>query len=226
MSELSANLTPLILASAVLPLQTVLTLWLVRGSKASARAWVAGMITVRLLQGILFGFVFSVGQAHSGEAEPRFVLGGILLVIALLLYAKALGEILGAEDEDTPPPAWLEKIGAMTPRAAFGAGAAFMALGVKFLVFTLGAINAIEKARLGLVRSALMFCLFVAMAAVGPLTILALSTSPSGRSNALLKSFNAWLLGHRRTITILFGVVFGTWFLVKALKQLQVISLA
>ena len=226
MSELSANLTPLILASAVLPLQTILTLWLVSRSKASALAWVAGLTTVRLLQGILFGFVFTVGARHSGQAEPQFVLGGILLVTALLLYAKAAREFLGAGDEDAPPPAWLQKAGVMSPAAAFGAGAAVMAFSVKFLVFTLGAINAIEKAHLGLARSVLMFCLFVVLAAFGPLSILALALSSSGRSNARLKSINAWLMDRRRIITIVFGLVFGTWFLIKALRQLQVITAA
>ncbi|MGB6191886.1 MAG: hypothetical protein WBF42_05425 [Terracidiphilus sp.] len=51
MLEVWVNLAPLILASAVLPLQTILTLQLARSSTAAACAWVAGMTAVRLIQG-------------------------------------------------------------------------------------------------------------------------------------------------------------------------------
>src|SRR5262249_53536170 len=74
--------------------------------------------------------------------------GALLLVLSLLLYLKALRTVLGAEDEDSSPPQWLVKAGSLSPIAAFWAGAGFMTLSVKFLVFTLGAISAITDATL------------------------------------------------------------------------------
>src|SRR5579871_5809710 len=88
MLELWADLTPLILASAALPLQTILTLRLVRSSRAAAFAWAAGMTTVRLVQGPLFKFVFTM-NGNSSESSPQVLLGSFLLVMALLLYVKA-----------------------------------------------------------------------------------------------------------------------------------------
>jgi hypothetical protein len=223
MLELWGNLAPLILASAALPLQTILTLRLVQSSTSSAFAWVAGMTMVRLMQGFVFGIVFVASEEHSGPDSPRYVLGGLLLVLAALLLLKALREALGAEDEDAPPPRWLTKAGSMSPIAAFGAGAGFMAISVKFLVFTLGAIGAIAEANMGVWVSALMFALFVVLAEIAPLTILALAASASSQSTAVLEGFSAWLQRKKRAVTILLGVVFGTWFLVKALKQLGVL---
>lgn len=123
MLEVWVNLAPLIIASAALPLQTIITLRLVNSSLAAAFAWVAGMTAVRLVQGFLFGFALSRIEERSGYDSPRFVLGGLLLVLAVLLYLKALREMLGADEEDAPSPKWLAKVGSMPPLAAFGAGA-------------------------------------------------------------------------------------------------------
>jgi hypothetical protein len=111
MLELWGNLAPLIIVSAALPLQTIITLQLVRSSTRAALAWVAGMTTVRLIQGFLFGVVFSASEERAGPDSPRFVLAGLLMILALLLYVKALRKLLGAEDEDEPPPQWLTKAG-------------------------------------------------------------------------------------------------------------------
>ena len=223
MLELWGNLAPLILASAALPLQTIITLQLVRSSTRAAFAWVAGMTTVRLVQGFLFGIVFVASEERSGPDSPRFVLAGLLLILALLLYVKALRKLLGAEDEDAPPPRWLTKAGSMSPLAAFAAGAGFMTVSVKFLVFTLGAISAITEAQLDARPSALIFILFVVLAEIAPLIILVLAVISSSQSAAILDAFSAWLRRNNRVITIVIGVVFGTWFLLKALKQLHVI---
>ncbi len=96
-----------------------------------------------------------------------------------------------------------------------------MTVSVKFLVFTLGAISAITEAQLDAGLSALMFILFVVLAEIAPLTILTLAAISSSQSAAILDAFSAWLRRNNRVITIVIGVVFGTWFLLKALKQLH-----
>jgi len=223
MFDLWSNLAPLILASAVLPLQTIVTLLLVHSSLRSAYAWVAGMTAVRLLQGALFSIVLTDRETHAGPKSPQYFLGLLLLVLALLLYVKGLRAAMGAEDEDAPPPQWVMKASSMSPVMAFGAGAGFMTLSVKFLVFTLGAIGAITEAQIGAKLSVLTFVLFVTLAQVVPLGILALGSSSSARSAAILEGFRAWLQGNNRKITVVFGLVFGTWFLLKALSRLGVI---
>ncbi len=222
MFVLWSDLAPLILASAALPLQTVITLLLVRSSIRSACAWVAGMTAVRLLQGVLFGAVLTASEASEPQS-PQYFVGVVLLVLSLLLYVKALRAALGAEDEDAPPPRWVTKASSMSPLAAFGAGAGFMTLSVKFLVFTLGAISAIEDAHIGVELSVLTFVLFVVLAQSAPLAILALASSSSSRSAAILEGFIAWLQRNNRMITVIFGLLFGTWFLLKALAHLGLI---
>lgn len=220
MVKLWSALFPLILASAVLPAQTILTLLLVRSSIRSALAWVAGMTTVRLIQGVLFGFVFPSIERQEGPDSPRFYVGAVLLLLAVLLYLKAIKELLGAEDEDAPPPKWLAMASSLSPWAAFGAGAGFMIISLKYLVFTLGAVSAIIEARIGALLAVFTFLLFVLLAQCVPLTIMALAASSSSQSAAVLEGVSAWLQLRKREITVVFGLVFGTWFLLKALREL------
>jgi threonine/homoserine/homoserine lactone efflux protein len=223
MLDLWSNLAPLIVVSALLPLQTIVTLGLARSSAKAALAWVAGMTAVRLLQGVVFGVVLAESDARSPANSPDIFLGTVLLVLAILLYVKALRTALGAEEEDAPPPRWLTKAGSMPPLTSFCAGAGFMTISVKFLVFTLGAIGAIADAHLDTKSSVLMFLLFVVLAQALPFTIVALTASSSTGSVEVLDKLSDWLRRKNRLITILFGLIFGTWFLVKALKRLHVI---
>lgn len=213
------NLAPLVLASAALPLQTIVTLLLARSSIRSAYSWVAGMTVVRLLQGFLFGFVLE--EVEREAQGPKYFLGALLLVLALLLYVKAFRALVEAEDEDAPPPGWVTKAGSMSPLAAFAAGAGFMTLSVKFLVFTLGAIGAIADAQIGWTFSVVTFILFVVLAQGIPFGILVLASSSSSRSAAILDGFGAWLRRNKRAMTVIFGLIFGTWFLLKAAARLH-----
>ena len=54
------------------PMLTILTLLLLRveGGLIKAAAFAAGAMTVRLLQMILFGYVFATGDDAGGEAGP------------------------------------------------------------------------------------------------------------------------------------------------------------
>jgi hypothetical protein len=223
MLELWSTLVPLILVSAVLPSQTIITLLLARTSTKAAIAWVAGMTTARLVQGVLIGFVFSEGEARAGDDSPRIFAGILLLVLATALYVMALRKALGAEDEDAPPPKWTEKAASMSPPAAFGAGAGLMTISFKFLMLTAGAISAIAEAQMARHSAALTFTSFVLLAQSAPIAIGALATSSSSSSAATLDRLRAWIQRNNRAIGIVLGVVFGTWFLIKALAKLSVI---
>ena len=74
---------------------------------------------------------------------------------------------------------------------------------------------------LALVRSSLRSAFVLAQ--IIPYAILALGASSSPRSTAILDGFNAFLQRNNRIITVLLGLIFGTWFLIKALKQLRLI---
>ena len=219
MLDLWTTLVPLIIGSAVVPVQIVLTIMLLRTSLRTAAAWVAGMAAVRLVQGILFGFVFTeIGATSAESGGQSLIASSLLLAFALLFYVTAIRQLFSPKDEDAPPPKWASKLGSMSSGPAFGFGAGYVAISPKFWVFTLGAIGAIDDAQLGASSAVLTFVAFVALALSINLAILGYAAvSPSGSAVAL-ERFAAWLNGNNRVIKIVLGVVFGTWFLIKALS--------
>ena len=222
MVDLWTTLVPLVIGSAIVPVQILITVLLVRNSLRTASAWVAGMAAVRLAQGVLFGFVFYQVVATSGSAAgPGIVGSSLLLVLSVLFYVTALRKALA--DRDAPPPKWMDKVGSLSSSGAFGAGSAYVAVAPKFWVFTLGAIGAIADAKLGAPASVLAFLAFVVLALSGNLAILAFAAVAPGRAATALDGFADALKRRDRVITVVLGVVFGTWFLVKALSGFGIV---
>jgi threonine/homoserine/homoserine lactone efflux protein len=219
--ELWAILLPLIVGSALPPMQTLITVLLLGrpGGRSAALAWVGGMTAVRLAQGLLFGAIFEAATEDAGEpGEPGPILAGLLLVVALLLYASAAKQLLRDDAEDDEPPRWLTAIESLTPSRAFLAGGLLMLVGVKFWVFTLSALAAIAEASLGQPGAAFAYLAFVVLAQGIHLAILGFAMVAPVRSAASLGRLAAFLRDSSRPIMIVFGVVFGTWFLFKALQ--------
>ena len=97
MGDLWSTLLPLIVASALVPVQITLTVLLLRSSVGTAAAWVGGMTATRLVQGVLFGVVFAGAGALSGSQDgPGPVVSVVLLVVALLFLTKAAKLLLAA----------------------------------------------------------------------------------------------------------------------------------
>ena len=66
-------LLPLVIGSAILPVQITVTVLLLRSSagRIAAVAWVAGMTAVRLAQGVVFGLVLGTGASEAeGPTAP------------------------------------------------------------------------------------------------------------------------------------------------------------
>ena len=221
MLALWSTLVPLIIGSAVVPVQLVATIVLLRSSLRTAAAWVAGMAVVRLVQGFVFGVLFSEASAGStASGGPGIVASGLLLAISLLFYVTAIRQLLGGDDGEDAPPKWMSRVGAMSPLTAFGAGAGYVAIAPKFWVFTLGAIGAIADAKLGSTAATLTFLAFVVLALSGNLVILGYVLASPTRSTAALNGLVDWLTRNNRVIMIALGLLFGTWFLAKALSGL------
>jgi hypothetical protein len=219
------TLLPLIVASAVVPVQITLTVLLLRSSVGTAAAWVAGMTATRLAQGVLFGFVFAGAGALSGtEDGPGLVVSGVLLVVAVLFLTKAVKELLGgAQDDDAPPPKWMKLTESITPGKAFLFGAGYVAVAAKLWVFTLGAIGAIDEAGHGAAASVALFLVFVALAECIPIGVVAYAALAPQSSQGMLEGISGWLERNTRVLVIVLGFVFGAWFLLKALQGLGVL---
>jgi hypothetical protein len=218
------TLLPLIVASALVPVQITLTVLLLRASVTTAAAWVAGMTVTRLAQGVLFGFVFSGAGALSASGDgPGLVVSGVMLVVAVLFLTKAAKELLGGADDDAPPPKWMKMTESVTAGKAFLFGAGYVAIAAKLWVFTLGAIGAIDQAGHGTAASVVLFLLFVALAECIPIGVVAYAALAPESSQGMLERVSAWLERNNRVLVIVLGLVFGLWFLLKALQGLGVL---
>ncbi len=226
MADLLATLLPLAVASAIVPIHIVITVLLLRGpaGRLAAAAWIAGMTSTRLLQGVVFGLVLApVESAGAGSGEPALVVSVVLLVVAVALLPMAARAAVREPDEDAPPPAWMTALDAIAPGRAYLAGAGIVAIGPKFWVFTLGAIAAIGEASLGPGPSVAAFLVFAALAVSVLLTLLAAAVIVPARADVALSRLLAGLTTYGRPIKVVIGVVIGLWFLAKALDGLGVL---
>jgi len=223
MSELWRNLVPLVVASAVVPSPFVVTILLLRTSARVAGAWVAGMTVVRLLQGLLFGVILSDATAAETPAGRETVFSAVLLVLSVTLFVTAAKQLLGGDDPDAPPPRWMAAVESVGAGKAFALGAGLVAINAKLWVFTLGAIAAIEEAHEGRHAGVVSYLAFVALVLAPQLAALAFALAVPARARRALDRIAEWLRRHNRTIVIAISLVFGTWFLVKALRGLGVV---
>ena len=153
--SLWGTLIPLILGCALVPVQSVVTILLLRseGGRPKAVGWVAGMTSARIVQGLLFALLLRHQLRPSPEDAddgPGAVASFVLLLVALTMLLSALGAALKHDDPDAPPPRWLSVVDRISPANAFGIGTAMILLSVKFWVFTVGAVSAIANAELPL----------------------------------------------------------------------------
>ena len=225
MGSLWASLAPFIIASALMPIELVITLALLGtpGRVRTASAAVSGMVLVRLLQGLVFGMILHWGRRDDTMGGHGWVVSSVLLVVALLLLVSAIRELLGGDDSDDPPPKWMTALSSMTPAKAFLLGAAVIVISVKMWVFTFAAISAIGDA--GMARGA-NFATYIAFVVLGVSTHLAIIAAAAffpKRSAAFLDGSLRWLQDHNRVIMIVLGLVFGGWFLYKGLHGIGIV---
>jgi hypothetical protein len=217
MDNLWATLLPLIIGSALVPVQLLVTILLIAHSRRSALAWVAGTTTVRVVQGVLFGLVLGSDDVSAGDGGAGPIASTLLLVAGLLFLATAAKHLVGDQDPDAPPPRWMSAIERISPAKAFLFGAGAMIIGVKFWVFTLTAIAVIGDADLGQPGATIAFVVFVVLASSAQLALIGVSVAAPRRSEVVLDRVSDWLTAHDRLLMIVIGAVFGTWFLIKAL---------
>lgn len=223
MDNVWATLVPLIVGSAVVPVQLLVTILLIAGSRLAAFTWVAGAMTVRVLQGLLFGRILHVGDAPIGDSGPGPIASTLLLVVAVAFLATAVRHLIGDHDADAPPPTWMTALDGLSPARSFLYGAATMVVGVKFWVFTLSAVAVIGDADLGRPDAAITFVVFAVLASSLQLTLIAMAAVAPRPTDAVLGRLSAWLTTNNATLMVVVGFVFGSWFLVKALDGLGVL---
>ena len=217
MDNVWTALVPLIVGSALVPAQLLITILLIANSRLAALAWMAGATTVRLVQGILFGLVLSSDDVSSTDSGPGPIASTLLLIAGLLFLITAAKNLIGDDDPDAPPPRWMTMIDGLSPARAYLFGAGAIAIGVKFWVFTLSAIAVIGDADLGQPGATITFLVFVVLASSAQLALIGVAFAAPRRAGIVLAGVSDWLTAHHRQLMVVIGVVFGTWGLMKAI---------
>lgn len=208
-----------------MPVEMVITLALLGtpGRVRTAGASVVGTVTVRLLQGLVFGTILHWGQRDTTESGRNWAVSSILLVVAVVLLVTAARELLGGGDPDDLPPKWMAALPSTTPAKAFLLGAATALISVKMWVFTLAAISAIGAADMARSANVANYIAFVLLGVSTSLVIISAAAIFPHRSTAFLDAVLRWLQKRNRVIMIALGLVFGGWFLYKGLHGLGVL---
>ena len=227
MGSIILSLVPLIIGSAVVPIQIIIDILLLKSPKQGllkASAYVAGMTTMRLLQGLIFGLILTKSAVataeESGGSSP--VVSTLLVVLGIFLLIAAYKQWRKDDDPDAPPPKWLTMVDSLTPLKAFGIGFGLLLIGAKFWVFTLGAIGVIGQAQLGQPSSTIAFLLFVLLAESLLLLPILIRLILPEQSKSLLDSTSAWLTRYNRPIVITISLVFGLLFLYQGVSGLLI----
>ena len=215
MDTVIVGLLPLIVGAALLPVWIIMALFLLRGEGGllKAAAFAAGAMTARVVQGILFGFIFGEATDASGEAGANLITSTLLLVLGIVMLISAVRKWRKEEDPDAPPPKWMEILGGMSAIQAFGMGALLMTLAIKQWVFTLSAIAVIEQGELSQAGNVLVYLFFVLAAQSLVLAPILVSAVAPAQSTRLLDASHGWLERNNRAIVIAASSIFGVWFL-------------
>jgi hypothetical protein len=226
MIDMWSALIPLILGSALEPIEIAITIMLL-GTPSRLRtsgAWVAGHCCTRLLQGLVFGTILHWGaRSADSNRSHGWIVSTILLVVALIFLVTAARELLSDDDPNGPPPKWMTMLTSATPTRAFFIGAGVITVSVKAWVFTLAAIGVIGNAGLGRAANIVTYVVFVLLAMSANLLIVGVAALAPGQSRSVLDRVLRWLQRHDRPIVIVVGLVFGTWFGIKALHGLGIL---
>ncbi len=220
MTSVWSGLIPLILGSALEPIEIAITIMLLStpARLRAAGAWIAGHVTTRLLQGLVFGTILHWGARSADPSHSRhWVVSTVLLVVALVFLVTAARALFGNDDPNAPPPKWITMLTSATPTKAFLIGGGVMAVSVKAWVFTLAAIGVIGNADLGHTTNVITYVAFVALASSGNLLVAGAAAFLPGRSRSLLDRALRWIQDNDRPIMVVVGLVFGLWFGLKAL---------
>lgn len=201
---------------------TIMALLLLRGKGGVIKAgcFAAGLMTVRLLQGLLFGYIFASAERAGGEEGPNLIASTIQMVVGIFLLISAVTTWRMEDDPDSPPPKWMTAIERMPAPVAFLIGIGLMLFAMKQWLFTFSAIAVIENANFGRHVSLLAYLFFVVGAQSLMLTPIIVSAIGTTKSEKMVGALHGWLQRHYLKIAIVASLIFGAWFFWKGASGL------
>lgn len=213
MAATLVELIPLVLGAVLAPLWVIIVLLMLASPQGvlKATAFVLGMTLVRLMQGVLFGFVFRSDPAEAGSG-PGTIAATLKLVVGILLLVTAYRKWSKDVDPDEPPPQWMQRIDGLTPLKAFGFGVALVGVGVKLWAFTLSAIAVISAAALPPPGGTIAYLIYIIAAQLLLIGAILLAVVAPNIAKTTLRSATDWLVRYNRPITIVVATIFGIYF--------------
>jgi cytochrome bd-type quinol oxidase subunit 2 len=223
MPPFMVDMLPLILGSLLGPAQFIFTVLLLRSADRGvlkASSFILGMTVMRLVQGILFGFVMDEAlKSVTQKDKPGVVSTTLLLVLGIFLLITAYQQWRHEDDLDKPPTKWFKWMDRITPMQAFGIGFVWVATSFNLWVFTLSAIAVIGESPLNLPDSVLAYLLFILLVESLMLLAILMRVTLPGKAETFLNNMSVWLLKHNPMLIASTSLVFGLFFLVKGISR-------
>jgi cadmium resistance protein CadD (predicted permease) len=228
MFDLWFDLLPIAVATAITPGRILALILLFHTPRAvfTSLAFVGGMTTNMLIEGLAFALIFSITGNFDvvGAEGPPAIMAILFIVIGILMLVGAAKVIFQEEDEDKAPPKWLAEIEAFTPGKAYKLGLSWLFVSPKQWIFTLTAVGVIFAANLEPLASLANYLIYILIALSLFFLLILVYVFLGERSQALMDRLFKWLKKNAMTILTLVFIVFGLYFLVKGLIGLVNLS--
>jgi threonine/homoserine/homoserine lactone efflux protein len=207
------------------PARTIAVILLLHTPKqaTTALAYVGGMVSSMMVQGIIFGFLLSfVGLTTEQRAgDLATVVAVLFIVVGIVMLVGASKFLFQEEDDDKPPPKWLEQIESLTPRQAFSTGFGWLMVSPKQWAFVLTAVAVIFTANLSVAASLFNFFVFTVLIQSVYFLIIALHLAIPKQSAKILDALFNWIKNNFRPVVIVLFTAFGLFFLFKGITGLS-----
>lgn len=211
MGSLLIQLLPLILGAMMMPTSIMLVLSLLSSvhGRVGATAFVGGATVVRLLQGIIFGFIIVTYIARQTSRLETLIISILLLVSGLLMWATAMQQLFAKDESGALIGRWMSLLTVLTPTRAFGLGALLVVTSPRSWLFLLSALGLIGQAELNPPQSIAAYLVYVLGAdllLIAPILIVLWAPEKFDR-------FSDWLRRNDRKASIVVSALVGGFFL-------------
>jgi len=226
MPELWIDLLPLVVAMAIVPgrFLVLILLFHTKQAVANSLAFVAGMASTMLIEGLAFALIFNLTGtfAVEGSAAPPAIIAILYVVMGVLMLVVAAKQIFQKEDEDKAPPKWLAEIDSFTIGKSYKLGLGWLFISPKQWIFTLTAVAIIFAADLDPLTSLFNYLLFILIVLSLFFLLVLIYVVFGDRSQKFLDRLFKWLKEHANTIVLVVLIVFGLYFLLKGISGLSI----
>jgi hypothetical protein len=225
MSEMWADLVPVLLAMMISPARTLAVIILLHTpqSTTTALSYVLGMISAMMVQGAALGAAMSVvGLAAADRStELEVFIGALFLVGSVVLFAGAFKIATAPTSGGGSLASALERLERVDSSGAYRIGFGWIFASPKQWVFTLTAVAIIFEAQLQPMGSLANYLLFAVLVQLAYFLIIGVYVIARDWATGILDAVFGWMRANLKTVAIGLFSGFGVVFLLKAVTILS-----